>query len=586
MATHPTEEAPKLEFDFEERIFGRLWRWWRGHADQAERVGAVDWAPLSRRLGLVASVFAGRPARLVAASGVGGTGGERVLVPCPFRVVPREDVEVPATTDTPMSREALSFEALLLRVVIGGALLAESERLTWHQRLARALERLDLELPGLAARRAAVLAQSADPAVLWGRPVDGGVAEETDAGALPPDAGAAPDAEGTERSAPTPDSIELATLDPDKPADPLLTPAVEQVQTADEYRGGHRTLDGEDELADHADALEEVDMRVLLRGGAGVGSVYQADLDGMTLLGDDAPAAGEGLPFDEWDGRKRAYRKAWARVVPVAAPDGDRAWIAEALTRRRRTIRDVWAQTHDQLRKRQRLGRQLQGPEIDVSAVVEAHANRLAGRTPSPRLYVAPRPRKRELAVTLLLDQSLSAAAWVEGTQVLELVRDAALVLGEVAWSLDDELRVLSFCSHTRHRCEVAELKGWGERWPDVRHKLAGMTPRGYTRLGPALRYATAGLRRHPARDRLLLVITDGKPTDHDRYEGRYGISDVRQAVREAERDRVAVRALCIAKDAGPALAAQFGAGRWRLLPHASALPGALGEALGRWHTG
>ncbi|MFI4935962.1 MAG: citrate/2-methylcitrate synthase, partial [Caulobacterales bacterium] len=37
---------------------------------------------------------------------------------------------------------------------------------------------------------------------------------------------------------------------------------------------------------------------------------------------------------------------------------------------------------------------------------------------------------------------------------------------------------------------------------------------------------------RHRARHRLLLLVSDGKPTDYDRYEGRHGIADVRQAVR------------------------------------------------------
>jgi hypothetical protein len=37
-----------------------------------------------------------------------------------------------------------------------------------------------------------------------------------------------------------------------------------------------------------------------------------------------------------------------------------------------------------------------------------------------------------------------------------------------------------------------------------------------------------------PERKRLLMLLTDGKPNDLDVYEGRYGLEDTRQAVREA----------------------------------------------------
>ena len=47
--------------------------------------------------------------------------------------------------------------------------------------------------------------------------------------------------------------------------------------------------------------------------------------------------------------------------------------------------------------------------------------------------------------------------------------------------------------------------------------------------------------------DRLLLVPTDGKPNDPDRYEGRYGIEDTRMALHEAR--RAGVRSFCVTAD-------------------------------------
>lgn len=52
--------------------------------------------------------------------------------------------------------------------------------------------------------------------------------------------------------------------------------------------------------------------------------------------------------------------------------------------------------------------------------------------------------------------------------------------------------------------------------------------------MGAAIRHATARLAARPERQRLLLLLTDGKPNDLDVYEGRYGLEDTRHAVQEA----------------------------------------------------
>ena len=73
-----------------------------------------------------------------------------------------------------------------------------------------------------------------------------------------------------------------------------------------------------------------------------------------------------------------------------------------------------------------------------------------------------------------------------------------------------------------------------------------GLEPTGYTRIGPALRHGIALLERQRAARKLLLVLSDGKPVDYDRYEGRYGIADVRQAIREAHQAHIHSYALAI----------------------------------------
>lgn len=186
----------------------------------------------------------------------------------------------------------------------------------------------------------------------------------------------------------------------------------------------------------------------------------------------------------------------------------------------------------------------------------------------------------------MLLDISLSTDSWNEGFRVLDIAREAVLVLvlvlGEVAHELGDRLQILAFASKTRNRCHVFHLKDWREPWPLARGRLGTLEPQGYTRIGPALRYATDCLAREPAERRLLLLISDGKPSDYDRYEGRYGIADVRQAIREAERREIHVHALAVDAVARDTLPPMFGPGAWHVLPHPDALTEALTAVYGR----
>ena len=85
-----------------------------------------------------------------------------------------------------------------------------------------------------------------------------------------------------------------------------------------------------------------------------------------------------------------------------------------------------------------------------------------------------------------------------------------------------------------------------------------------------------------PAERRLLLLLTDGRPNDVDQYEGRYGVEDTRQAVREAACEGVLVFGLTVDRAAPAYLTTLFGPGRAALLRSPERLPGALVEVLRR----
>jgi nitric oxide reductase NorD protein len=461
---------------------------------------------------------------------------------------------------------------------------SESERDAKARELARAWAREVAELPWPRVEaRARTLVGALEPC-----PIFGGLGEdELDAERKPrgrDDEDALPT--GTERKGRSVEHLERVELPEDPLQDNPLVHSFEKVHTAEEYQGGVKNQDGEDQLADQIEALEELDLRQVVRSMERTRSLLRVD---VMLEGGAGDVEGDvdtgGTPYPEWDAKRGQFRDAWCRVkagrIParVTRAEGERDVAARAKTLRREH-EAVRAELERLEASRRWKGRQLDGSEIDEDAVVDRHACLAAGTTPPDRLHRQRRRAAPSLAAMLLLDASLSTDGWVDDVRVLDLEIDAAVTLGEALASADVELAVAAFHSHTRLDCRFEIVKTFAEPWASTRHRLASLEPRGYTRIGPALRHATELLARTEARRRLLLVLTDGKPNDYDRYEGRHGVADVRHAVLEAERRGVHVHAFAIDHDARFHLPRMIGSGRYHLLRHPRTLPLAMGEVL------
>lgn len=121
-------------------------------------------------------------------------------------------------------------------------------------------------------------------------------------------------------------------------------------------------------------------------------------------------------------------------------------------------------------------------------------------------------------------------------------MKEAALAFSEALAKVGDRFAMLAFSGQAAADTRVRTVKRFHEPGPNVQHRIGALEPDALTRLGGALRHATASLAREPARARLLLVLSDGKPQDEDGYDGRYGIEDVRPAVAEARLQGASLR--------------------------------------------
>ncbi|MDB4976580.1 MAG: hypothetical protein JWN48_4921, partial [Myxococcaceae bacterium] len=119
------------------------------------------------------------------------------------------------------------------------------------------------------------------------------------------------------------------------------------------------------------------------------------------------------------------------------------------------------------LQTRRRRGRERDGDGIDLDQALEARIDVLAQQTPDERVYVRTAQRRQKLALLVLLDLSASTAARVPNseTTLLELSREACLLLGDVLTHVGDALAIHGFSSNGRHEVEYHRFKDFSEPW-------------------------------------------------------------------------------------------------------------------------
>lgn len=360
----------------------------------------------------------------------------------------------------------------------------------------------------------------------------------------------------------------------------------ESILSWSEYVRVNRTGDDEDDqdCSQVADDLAQLHL-AHRQPGETLAARIRFDLDLPSAAADDLPV-GEGEPLPEWDCQRGVLLPARCsaqrlRHRPGADEAGGATDAVVALERRlQRTARSV-RRRFEALRAAPRWQHGLtQGDELDLDAWVRFQADRQGRQVPrseSPAIFARRARSERSLASVMLADLSLSTDAYATPqARVIDLVRDSLFVFGHALDSVGDPFEMLGFSS-VRRALRVHELKRFGERWDGpARERVAAIKPGFYTRMGAAIRYGTQRLAARPERQKLLLLLSDGKPNDLDQYEGRYGLEDTRQAVLAARAAGLVPFCVTIDQQAHAYLPRLFGAHGFALVHRPEQLARAL----------
>jgi hypothetical protein len=293
-----------------------------------------------------------------------------------------------------------------------------------------------------------------------------------------------------------------------------------------------------------------------------------------------APSDETGIPvatYPEWDFLIRQTRPDWVTMRAYPPKPGRKADIDRIIDAHAPLAQKLSSLIGAASVSRPRwLRQQAEGDVLDLDACINAMISLRAGELPASRLYSRLERRSRDLATLLLLDISQSTNDILPGSNasVLALERAAAALLGDAMQGLGDRFAIRAFCSNGRHDVRYGAIKEFTAPFDDdAKRRLAGLQGALSTRLGAALRHAGAELAQQATYRRLLLVVSDGEPSDIDVGDRRYLVEDARHAIQELAARGIDVFGVCLDTGSGSDFARIFGRQRMFQINRIESLP-------------
>ncbi len=258
----------------------------------------------------------------------------------------------------------------------------------------------------------------------------------------------------------------------------------------------------------------------------------------------------ESSVYAEWDGGLQDYRLKWCRVIERPGEEGRQDFAPSVLEQHAPAMR-VLRRYFETIRPTalRRVHGCADGDDIDLDAAIRRVAEQRAGVDPSDRIYQRREKRERHVAVAFVVDMSGSTGRQLEEgrRRVIDVEKEALVLLTEAMDAIGDDYALYGFSGQGRHHVEVIVLKDFGDtRRSQTGQRIEAMTPLRQNRDGAAIRHVTHKLLRCPARHRVLMLLSDGRPLDGE-YGEEYALQDTRMALQEA-RQR-GIRPFCVTID-------------------------------------
>ena len=322
----------------------------------------------------------------------------------------------------------------------------------------------------------------------------------------------------------------------------------------------------------HAEDLDEI---TIGQKQANLSARIKMDLE---LLPDNTVIypLGKGHFVDEWDYEKNDYLLKYAHILPQITMN---VVPIELPQRLKKTVKKIQGELDMLQLDRIKNDRLPYGDELNMDSWIEylSHQNRSMHHQ---NFYTTYERKTRDMATLLLADISLSTEGGItQDIRIIDVIKDSLMVFSEALQKLEDTFAIYTFSSLQNKKVYFNIIKNFKDNYDAlIRGRIESIKPQYYTRMGAAIREATKILEKQQSTNKLLLIISDGKPNDEDRYDGRYGIEDTKKALEEVKKKGITPFCITIDLDAKEYLSYLFGRNGYAIVRDGQKLPKVLTE--------
>ena len=322
----------------------------------------------------------------------------------------------------------------------------------------------------------------------------------------------------------------------------------------------------------HAEDLDEI---TLGKKQANLSARIKMDLDLQPDMTETYPL-GKGHLIDEWDYKIEKYLINYVRIKPQVAIN---IVPIELPKRLNKTVRKIQGELDLLELDRIKNDRLPYGDEVNLDTWIEyrGHKNKSMHHQ---KFYTTFEKKTRDMSTLILADVSLSTEGGItQDVRIIDVIKDSLMVFSEALQKLEDKFAIYSFSSLQNKKVYFNIIKNFQDKYSDViRGRIDNMKPQYYTRLGASIRESAKILDKQQSVNKLLIIISDGKPNDEDRYDGRYGIEDTKKAIEEVKKKGITPFCITIDLDAKEYLGYLFGRNGYAVVRDGEKLPKVLPE--------
>ncbi len=267
-------------------------------------------------------------------------------------------------------------------------------------------------------------------------------------------------------------------------------------------------------------------------------------MEGIELISPEAEELQENVKtffYKEWDCNLSDYKLDWCLVRQRVPNDDPHPFVNELRGQKQGLIKLIRRQfTRLKPERLRKYRAQPYGDGLDIDALIQAVLDKRCGSILSENVYIRRDKRIRDVAVLFLMDLSGSTDEQINGRRVIDIQKEALVLMAEALDALADPYAMYGFSSEGRFRVDLFVIKDFGEPYDEtVQYRLGNLAPIGLTRMGAVVRHAAAKLEATSAAIKLLVILTDGRPYDLEYGTLDYAEADTHKAIQEARHKQI-----------------------------------------------